>query len=66
MYFAKKILVNTAEELLEEDAWLQHFIITLKSLFPNNQTSLLDYTARFVSLVRHYCFDNEIQSSNMR
>ena len=66
MYFAKKILVNTTKEVQEEDAWLQHFPIRLKSPFPNNTTSLLDYTARFVYLVRRDRLDNEIQSFNLR
>ena len=66
MYFAKKILVNTTYEFLEEDSWLQYFPITLKSPFPNNKTSLLDYAARFVFSVRHDCLDNEIQPSNLR
>ena len=52
--------------MLEEDAWRQHLPITLKSPFPNNKTSLLNYAARFVSLVRHDCFDNEIEPSNPR
>ena len=65
MYFSEKILVNTKKELLEEDAWL-HLPITLKSPFPNSRTSLLDYAARFVSLVWHDCLDNEIQKSNLR
>ena len=66
MYFPEKVLVNTTNEFLEEDAWLQYFPITLKSPFPNNKTSLLDYAARFVFLVRHDCLDNEIQPSNLR
>ena len=66
MYFAKKILVNTTKEVQEEDAWLQHFPIRLKSPFPNNKTSLLDYTARFVYLVPRDRLDNEIQSLNLR
>ena len=57
MYFARKSLRNTTKELLEEDAWLQHLPITLKSPLPNNKTSLLDYATRFVSLVRHDCLD---------
>ena len=63
MYFADKILVNATKELLEEDAWLQNLLITLKSPFPNNKTSLIVYATRFVSLVR---YDNEIQPSNLR
>ena len=39
---------------------------TLKSPFPNNKNSLLDYAARFVSLVRHDYLDNEIQPLNLR
>ena len=58
MYFAKEILVNTTKELEEKDTWLQHLPIRLKSPFPNDKTSLLDYVARFASLVRHDCLDN--------
>ena len=38
----------------------------IKSPFPNNKTSLLDYAARFVSLVQHDCLDKEIQPLNRR
>ena len=61
----KKILVNTAKEVQEEDAWLQHFPMRLKSPFPNSKTSLLDY-ARFVPLVQHDCLGNEIQPLYLR
>ena len=61
----KKILVNTTKEVEEEDAWLQHLLIRLKSLFPNNKTSLLDYAARFVFLVQQDCLDKEIQPLNL-
>ena len=54
------------KELQEKDAWLQHIVIRLKSLFLNNKTSLLDYAARFISLVRHDCLENEIQPLNLR
>ena len=40
--------------------------IKLKSPFPNNKASLLDYAARFVSLVQHDCLDKEIQPLNLR
>ena len=36
------------------------------SPFPNNKTSLLDYAARFVSLVQQNCLDKEIQLLNLR
>ena len=36
------------------------------SRFPNNKTSLLDYAARFVSLVQQNCLDKEIQLLNLR
>ena len=62
----KKILVNTTKEVQEEDAWLQHLPIMLKSPFPNNKTFVLDYAARFVSLVQHHCLDKKIQPSNLR
>ena len=62
----KKILVNTTNEVQEKDAWLQHLPIRLESPFPNNKTSLLDYTARFVSLVQHDCLDKEMQTLNRR
>ena len=62
----KKILVNTTKEVQEENAWLQHLSIRLKSPFPNNKTFLLDYAARFVSLVQHDCLDKEIQPLNLR
>ena len=62
----KKILVNSTKEVQEEDAWLQHLPIRLKSPLPNNKTSLLDYAARFVSLVQHDCLDKEIQPLNLR
>ena len=66
MYFATNILVNTTKELQEESAWLQHLPIRLKSPFPNNKTSLLDYAAEFVSLVRHGCLGSEIKPLNLR
>ena len=50
----------------EENAWLQHLPIRLKSLFPNNKTSLLEYAARFVSLVQHDFLDKEIQPLKLR
>ena len=62
----KKILVNTTKEVQEGDAWLQHLLIMLKLPFPNNKTFLLDYAARFVSLVQHHCLDTEIQPLNLR
>ena len=37
-----------------------------KSPFPNNKNSLLDFAARFVSLVRHDYLDNELQPLNLR
>ena len=61
-----KILVNSTKEVQEEDAWLQHLPIRLKPPLPNNKTSLLDYAARFVSLVQHDCLDKEIQPLNPR
>ena len=62
----KKILVNTTNEVDEEDAWLRHLPIRLKSPFPNNKASLLDYAARFVSLVQHDCLDKDTQPLNLR
>ena len=62
----KKILVNKTNKVQKEDAWLQHLPIRLKSPFPNNKASLLDYAARFVSLVQHDCLDKEIQPLNRR
>ena len=53
--------------MLEEDACLQHLLVTLKSPFPNNKTSLLNNAARCVFFsVRSDCFDNEMQPSNLR
>ena len=63
----KKILVNTTNEMQKEDAWLQqHLLIRLKSPFQNNKASLLDYAARFVSLVQYDCLDKKIQPLNLR
>ena len=63
----KKILVNTTNEMQKEDAWLeQHLPIRLKSPFQNNKASLLDYAARFVSLVQYDCLDKKIQPLNLR
>ena len=50
----------------QEDVWLQHLPIRLKSSFPNNKTSLLDYAARSVSLGQHDCLDKQIQPLNLR
>ena len=58
--------MNSTKEVQEEDAWLQHFPVRLKSPFPNNKTSLLDYAARFVSLVQQDSFGKEIQLLNLR